>query len=650
MKNDTIGFFGPEGWARIVDKPGHLSCTYGPDFVEARQVYFEDWTLRAYAELLSADRRLRQWQCPRLVAQLRWDGDRLHLPSGEAIALDARAAAVVAYCDGTWQARDIATALCANPFGVFDEESEVLETLDALAETHRIVWRFEVRVGDAHPQFHLRRQLGSIDDDALRSEALHGLDRLEQGREALAAAAGDATAVAEALAALNDTFEQVTNVAAARAHGETYGARTIVYEDSRRSIHVELGKSSREKLQPPLDLVLTSARWYCHQLALLMRAALREAHDRCGGGGAVTLVSFWYAVQNLFHGDGLNVSALQQDLVARWRGILPLTDGHRRLAFSASSIRAAVEESFHAVDCGWRSACHQSPDVMVAASDIAAANRGDLKFVLGELHMGINTLINHSAYHQHREPYSLLTSLRADLGMPRFIPLFSREGSRQPVRVQVVTEPGVDVEICFSHDASPLDPRTAISVGNLVVESKGDTLVVRTHDGRMSADILDVFGESMSALAVNQFRMFCHRPYLPRVTIDDLVVQRESWRVECATLESVCACPDDAEAYRLVRRWRLQTGLPEQVFVKSPLEVKPFYLDFTSPGLVRMLVKQVRAALGRDTSSCGSLVFTELLPGTKDLWLRGAEGEPFTSEFRIVAVRQDDRGLRCQIS
>ncbi|MBQ0933565.1 hypothetical protein KAK07_23760 [Ideonella sp. 4Y16] len=642
IKNDTIGFFGPEAWALFAESPGHISCALGPSFLQARHVYFEDWAIRAYAERLSADLRYRHWQTPRLAPQLRWDGARLQMPHGHAVELDERSASVVACCDGVALASDIAAALCANPFGPFEQESEVFATLEALAGSRRIVWEFQVPVGEPRPEQPLRRQLEAIDNEYLKQEALAGLDTLEQGRTALAAAAGDADAVADAVAALNSAFERVTGVAAVRAPGETYGARTIVYEDCRRNLSISLGIDARAKLQAPLDLVLSSARWYCHQLAKLARAAMHDAFDRCGGVEAVPLVRFWYLVQDLFQGQALDTSSLQQELAARWASILPYADGDRQLVFPVSRVQAAVEQNFIASDCGWRSACHQSPDILVAATDSMAARRGELSFVLGELHMGVNTLINHSACQQHPDPSSLLAALRADLGMPRALPLFSRVGSGQPVRVQVVAEPGVDREICFSHDACPLDPASAIAVGELIVERVDGELVARTHDGRFCADILDAFGESMSTLAVNQFRMFSPSPHVPRIAIGDLVVQRECWRVECRQLAGACQ-GGDAEAFRFMRRWKSQNRLPEQVFVKSPCEVKPFYLDFCSPALVRLLIKQVRVAL--DSSACADacLVFSEMLPGMNALWLQDTQGEPYTSEFRVVAVHQDDR-------
>jgi hypothetical protein len=641
MKNDTIGFFGPEGWARFVDEPGHLSYEEGPELIEARQVYFEDWAIRTLAECLGLDRRLRPWQTPRLAPHLRWDGKRLHLPGGSAVAANERDVAVLCLCDGTALAGHIAEALCADPFGAFDTPTDVYDCLDALVLDGRVVWGFNVAVGDAHPERSLRRQLEQIDDASLRCEAIDRLDALERGRAALVASAGSADAVASALEHLNEVFRQVTQREASRAHGQTYGARAIVYEDCRRKLRVSLGRDFQQRLQAPLDLVLASARWYCHRLARQMRIALMEAFERNGGGRPLGFLAFWYDVQPLFQGEGMDVRALQEALMDRWEEILQ-ADQHAPQNWAPADIAQAVQTHFSAPDSGWRSACHQSPDVMVAASGPAAAQRGDLLFVLGELHMGLNTLINHSAYHQHQQPEALLAALRADLGAPRFIPLFSREGSLQPIRVQVVTEPGVDRELRFAHDACPLDPATAIAVGDLIVERRGDGLVVCSNDGQLQADVLDVLGESMSAFAVNRFRMIRPRAHQQRLSIGDLVIQRECWQVELDALAPACEGTDQ-EAYRFLRDWRAATGLPERVFVKAPWETKPFYVDFTSPTIARMLVRHLRsAAAQRGAHAVARLSFSEMLPEADMLWLRDSQGSAYTSELRMVAVNESD--------
>ncbi len=65
-KNETIGFFGPIGWAiGAIDGPP-LTQRPGPSLVAGRKVHFEYWAINALAEALSRSHDLRKWLCPRL--------------------------------------------------------------------------------------------------------------------------------------------------------------------------------------------------------------------------------------------------------------------------------------------------------------------------------------------------------------------------------------------------------------------------------------------------------------------------------------------------------------------------------------------------------------------------------------------------------
>jgi len=532
-KNDTIGFFGPEGWAMFVTKETPIWMQSGAQLLAKRSVYFEDWAIRAIADRLSADRRFRPWLTPRQMPYLRLDGMVLSLPGGSRAKLSHDEAAVLGACDGTLTSRQIATSLMANPFLSFGSEADVLGVLDCLARSQRITWGFEVRVGDAWPERHLRTQLEAIDDHALREAAVSALDVLEAARRDLAASAGCAQSVDEAVSRMNAVFKQVSGIEATRRAGETYGARTVVYEDCQRDMKVDLGQEFANWLQPSLDLVLASARWYCHELTQRFHMAFWQIFEQTGSAQqtperrSIDFPTFWLYAQALFFGDDpLNTDALQDELSAKWQRILNISYDSRSVHRHSAELASSIQDAFDVPNCGWRSACHQSPDIMIAASSMEAISRGECLFVLGEVHLGLNTLIVHSAVNQHPEPPALLTALRHDRGVPRIIPILSREGTQQPIRVQVVTEPGYDIELCFSYDARPLDADRALDISDLIVEEGDGALSVCTHDRRCSFDLMDVFGEFLSGYAANKFRMLKPTPYRPRVIIDKLVVQR----------------------------------------------------------------------------------------------------------------------------
>ncbi|MBY8847899.1 hypothetical protein K7G98_04080 [Saccharothrix sp. MB29] len=80
--------------------------------------------------------------------------------------------------------------------------------------------------------------------------------------------------------------------------------------------------------------------------------------------------------------------------------------------------------------------------------------------------------------------------------------------------------------------------------------------------------------------------------------------------------------------------------MPRFVFVKSPVEHKPFYVDLESQPSVELFAHAVRA-LDREKPEAPMGV-GEMLPGPDQLWLTDAHGARHTAEFRVVAV--DRRG------
>ncbi|QYF92617.1 lantibiotic dehydratase family protein [Massilia sp. PAMC28688] len=644
-KNDTIGFFGPVGWATLGDGPEPIRYHCEAHLLARRSVYFEDWAIQALAARLSARPALRQWCTPRRMPYLRLEGVTLHLPTGAATRLSDEQAAVLGACDGQLTAAAIAAALTANPFLDFNSADEVYAIMEELAASQRLAWGFAVCASDAWPERHLRTQLQAITDDAQRLPAVAALDALEAARAALAAAAGDARAVASSSAQLGAVFEQVCGLPSNRRAGETYGARTLAYEDCQRAMSVQLGTQLSAPLQAALDPVLASARWFCYQLALGFGLAFEAIFERLArADGALNFTAFWADAQGLFFGAAaFDASAIQAQLWERWEAILAAPAVRPCVQHDSAAVMAAIGAAFDVPHCGWRAACHQSPDVMIAAADVDAVARGEYLFVLGELHLGLNTLMNHSAVNQFDEPWRLLAMLAADRGAPRIMPCLSRAGTQQPIRVQTVLEPGVDIELCFSHDARPLDPASALDIGQLVVqrEQGGAALVVQTRDGARSFALLDVFGELLSGFAADKFALLAHAPYRPRIAIDRLVVQRQAWRFSCAELPFV-ACTDSAAAFLEARSWRLERQLPRWVFVKTPWEQKPFYLDFDSPLYVWLLARQIRNAQDGGVDCATLIGMSEMLPAHSQAWLSDAEGHTYTSELRIVAIHADD--------
>ena len=137
---------------------------------------------------------------------------------------------------------------------------------------------------------------------------------------------------------------------------------------------------------------------------------------------------------------------------------------------------------------------------------------------------------------------------------------------------------------------------------------------------------------------VNGFKIFGPCSHTPRLTIDRLVVSRESWHFAPASLP-FAADKSEANRFLAARRWVRDHGLPRCLFVRTPMERKPFYVDFDSPMLVNMFMKKVRRMSEQDTPD-SPITMTDMYPTIDQIWLPDAAGQHYTSELRIVAVDQ----------
>lgn len=163
-------------------------------------------------------------------------------------------------------------------------------------------------------------------------------------------------------------------------------------------------------------------------------------------------------------------------------------------------------------------------------------------------------------------------------------------------------------------------------------------LIARTRDGRLRFNIVELMGEFLMTKVLHHFNIIGPSRYTPRISIDRLVICRELWRFAPTEL-AFAASESEAERFIGARRWAQTLNLPRFVFVKTPTEKKPFYVDFESVSAVELLAKAIRrAAAGQPQEA--SIAVTEMLPDPRQTWLLDHEGQRYTSELRIVAVDQ----------
>jgi hypothetical protein len=166
---------------------------------------------------------------------------------------------------------------------------------------------------------------------------------------------------------------------------------------------------------------------------------------------------------------------------------------------------------------------------------------------------------------------------------------------------------------------------------DVAIKPDGDTLRLRVPTGE-EFDILEVFGEILMNAVIDQVRLFGQDCHVPRITVDQMVLVRETWRFSARDL-AFAAERDEAARYVRVRDWRRTAGLPRRVFVTVVGE-KPLYVDFDSPLYVRLFTKAVRKCAEGDESL---VTVVEMLPEPEQMWLTDAAGRRYSSELRLVA-------------
>jgi hypothetical protein len=151
--------------------------------------------------------------------------------------------------------------------------------------------------------------------------------------------------------------------------------------------------------------------------------------------------------------------------------------------------------------------------------------------------------------------------------------------------------------------------------------------------------LLEVVGDLISANGANCFDLVPPGAHVPRVTIDDLVVSRETWRL-AVTEAAFAGTTDERTRYLQARAWAAAHGLPRHVFCRFTGERKPIYADLTSLASIDLISRSLRRAR-RHAGEEATLTVSEMLPAPDQAWLTDAQGRRYTTELRVVAVDQE---------
>jgi Lantibiotic dehydratase, N terminus len=636
LKNDTIGFFGPVGWASAGhDGPG-LVVVPGEQLLARRTTYFEVWAIDKVAAEIARQGRARGWLRPRRPRSVFLAGNVLHRPHRQPVTLTDAELRILQACDGRRTISEVLEA--AGP-------PQARGLLTRLAELGALRMDLE---GPMHawPERLLREKLELIADPDARAAALEPVDRMVRARDVVAAAAGDPAGLQRALAGLAETFEQVTGAASTRRAGANYAGRTLVYQDAVRDVRVELGEAVTRALAAPLGLVLDSARWLVNDITDRYREYYADLLDResARAGGApvplqrlLTIASAHLSPGESGHGVGELAAASVAELQRRWQQVLGPPSSDRRHQVSADAIAARAAECFPARPVTWSGARQYSPDIMIAAVSPGEVERGNFLLVLGEIHLAANTLDQRLFVEQHSDPARLIAAEQADRGPRRIVFIQPKDHPTVTSRTSppsALLGPGqLYWSAAITDSLDPPESDTVMPGPAMTVTRRGGDLVVQLAPSGTELDFFEVIANAMARVVVDAFQPAAPAAHRPRITIDKLVLSREQWVFQVADSGWAFA-KDEQERYYLARCWRREHQLPERVFYRVPVELKPTAADFRSIVLVNLFAKHIR-----QTQAAGHTQFTvaEMLPDLDQLWLTDRRGQRYSSELRFVA-------------
>jgi hypothetical protein len=356
------------------------------------------------------------------------------------------------------------------------------------------------------------------------------------------------------------------------------------------------------------------------------------------GSAAIEFIEFHEALESMIGGEDGNPfrATVRPLLEEKWGEILAVPPDQRSVEYRSEDLRERVNAAFALPPSQQLLACYHSPDIMIAAASQDAIRRGEYQLVLGELHVFWNTLAWWLFVGQQETAKEIEQSFDVDLPEPVITWLVpkghwaSTSGRLAPAHIA-----SKDYRIEVRPGPANREVGQVIPGGSLLVEKQGNELVVRKHGEPVQFTLAEVYREVLSHRISSSFTVMSPKPYRPRISIDGLIVCREAWRFPAAELEFAFV-KDEGERFVAARRWSLKHHIPRFAFCVSPVEVKPFYVDFDSPIYIDILAKVVRhtVQLGNDEAQ---ITLSEMVPGPDQVWLPDADGQLYTSELRVVA-------------
>ena len=598
-KNDTSSFFGPLNYGSFGDQEGVRYCRSSAR-IRRRQVFFAYWAAQKLVECITAEASLRPYLAPRRNPAC-------------APLLQDRSGALYDLIDGVRSVSDLASLLnrpCA----------DILAELEHLIEKRLVHLDLPIPPATLHPLAYLAEKLRAMPEDCpARMSWLETLAEFHQLCSRFAAA--DLPTRRELLAQLELRYELLTGTGARRGEGKMFQDRTLLYEECLGGVdEFCLGAEHQRQIVNALRPIAMFCTRYSELRRKSLRAAARLLLDELAPSRAsIPFVQFLAAWRRRF-GDlppSLEAEALRQCLTE----LVAQSGSEDVCRISAATLLEQFPPPTEPVLL--------SPDLLLAAPSLEALAEGRYQLVVGEIHHGL-------------QPVGWMLSLVDDpSGWQRALnaclpaPTDTQTPANLLLGRRMKTAPPEFVGPTVQCSAVSLREHQ-FDLGALLIERDGDELLLRMP-GHPQALCFYPPSYGVPETLYAPFACFSYPlvqnvpvqcgAHTPRIEIDQVVYQRERWDFPTTLLPGR---DHQGTSFQLLidyAEFQQQHGLPDHIFVRTPAEPKPVYIDLANYFALELLAHMA--------GQSETITLSEMWPDPEHLWMQGDDGE-YCSELRTV--------------
>jgi Lantibiotic dehydratase, N terminus len=625
-KTETIGFFGPSSWGTLTGASGHIDQWPGRALVSDRHTVAEAWAVRKLAAVLAADPEIAQWLPVRSRSHYAVRNGTLFRPHAVPSPLSDLELAVLRCCDGERPRSRVTEQVAA----ALDLDQDVVDAcVNDLIRRRCLVAGANLPL-DPRSAAVLSARIAAIGDETTRQRAAAIVAPFFAALRELALAGGDAESVTAAQATLGRVFHEIVGTDATRRPGRMYAGRGLAYEDCLRDLRMDLGADFLARVSEGMHGILTMAQWLTWQTATVYEAHFR----RKWSGRNQPLDAVWFDILRDFFGSGPKpADNVLAEFRLRWGQLVAeLHASASGWTFDPDEFHDAAERLFPSPGPGWPEAATHSPDLQLVSHSPDGVRTGDYDVVLGEIHVGTPTIEGPIFEWSLGDDYPISRYLRSRIGRS-VLPVIPDSWPRNTGRT-LVTHP-MPGDLCFAFVDVDGTPPDTIAMTDIEVGVADGAVFAELPDGTRLA-FTDFFSFFLSAVVTDAWKAISAAAYTPRISVGRFIVVRESWRVD-VTGQPFTRKAGEYESYRAMDQWRRSLGCPDRVYIKISGEVKPFYVDFSSPISVLSFLAVLRG-LPEEAEWSGQVHLSEALPEPAHAWAVDSARSTYVGEVRMVVL------------